>query len=166
MLVFDRTLFVHAGIPREDTLAAKWHGLTSLNDAELRFQMLWSDPSEADVVPLELQKANARFPFGKLQFRQFMAKLGCKTLVRGHERVVEGFRKIYDDPEAMLLSLFSAGGATNDDLPLESNYRQVTPMALTIKHKDGIQQVTPFLIDYGRYNDPRYNAFFRDEVSV
>ena len=32
--------------------------------------MLWSDPGEADVIPLELQKANARFPFGRRQFEQ------------------------------------------------------------------------------------------------
>jgi hypothetical protein len=163
MLIFDRTLFVHAGIPREDTLAEKWKGITSLNDPDLRFQMLWSDPSKSDAVPLELQKASARFPFGKRQLKSFLARLGVKTLVRGHERIVEGFRKVYDDPDAMLLSLFSAGGATNDDLPPESNYREVTPMALTIRHKDGISQLTPFVIDYARFNDPRFNAFFRAE---
>jgi hypothetical protein len=161
MLVFDRTLFVHAGIPREDTLAEKWRDLTSLNDSDIRFQMLWSDPSDADVIPLELQKANARFPFGRRQFKNFMARLGLTTLIRGHERVVEGFRKIYDDPEATLLSLFSAGGRTNDDLPASSNYREVTPMALTIRHKEGISQLTPFVIDYAHYNDPKYNAFFQ-----
>ncbi len=165
MLVFDRTLFVHAGIPREDTLAEKWRDLTSLNDPDIRFQMLWSDPSEADVIPLDLQKANARFPFGRKQFKNFMARLGLTTLIRGHERVVEGFRKIYDDPDATLLSLFSAGGKTNDDLPPTSNYREVTPMALTIRHKDGISHLTPFVIDYAHYNDPKYNAFFRERVA-
>jgi hypothetical protein len=165
MLVFDRTLFVHAGIPREDTLAFKWNDLASLNDPDIRFQMLWSDPSDADAIPLELQKANARFPFGRKQFKNFMARLGLTTLIRGHERVVEGFRKIYDDPDATLLSLFSAGGKTNDDLPATSNYREVTPMALTIQHKDGISQLTPFVIDYAHYNDPKYNAFFRERVA-
>ena len=161
-LIFDRTLFVHAGIPREDTLAEKLTGVASLNDPDLRFQMLWSDPSEADVIPLELQKASARFPFGKKQFKSFMAQLGLTTLIRGHERVVEGFRAIYDDPDGQLLSVFSAGGKTNSDLPLSSNYREVTPMALTIRHKDGSSQLTPFLLDYERYNDPEHNAFFRD----
>lgn len=99
MLFFDRTLFVHAGIPREDTLAEKWKGLESLNDSELRFQMLWSDPGDADEIPLELQKASARFPFGRRQFGRFLAKLGATTLIRGHERVIEGFRKIYDEPD-------------------------------------------------------------------
>jgi hypothetical protein len=164
LLFFDRTLFVHAGIPREDTIAEKFSGLSSLNDNDLRFQMLWSDPSEADAIPLELQKANARFPFGKQQFRRFMARLGCTTMVRGHERIVEGFRRIYDDPEAALLSLFSAGGANNGDLPESSNYREVTPMALTIRHKDGVNVLTPFAIEYERFNDPRYNAFFRESL--
>ena len=165
MLVFDRTLFVHAGIPRDDTFQKNWKDLTSLNHPDIRFQMLWSDPSEADVIPLDLQKANARFPFGRRQFKNFMARLGLTTLIRGHERVVEGFRTIYDDPDATLLSLFSAGGKTNDDLPPTSNYREVTPMALTIRHKDGISHLTPFVIDYARYNDPKYNAFFREHVA-
>lgn len=165
MLVFDRTLFVHAGIPRDDTVAEKFHGLPSLNDPEIRFQMLWSDPSEADFIPLDLQKANARFPFGKHQFKSFMSRIGCTTMIRGHERVVEGFRKIIEEPDGVLLSLFSAGGRTNDDLPADSNYREVVPMALTIRYRNGISQLTPFIIDYERYNDPKYNAFFTQQLS-
>jgi uncharacterized tellurite resistance protein B-like protein len=161
MLIFDRTLFVHAGIPRDETMARKWGGLESLNDAEIRFQMLWSDPSEADFIPPELQKANARFPFGKKQFKSFLARTGLNTMVRGHERIVEGFKVVYDEPEGKLLNLFSAGGKTNNDLPETSNYRDVAPMALTIRSKDGVSQVTPFLIDYEKYNDPKYNAFFK-----
>ncbi len=164
MLVFDRTLFVHAGIPRDDTFAEKFQGLPSLNDGEIRFQMLWSDPSEADLIPLELQKANARFPFGKHQFKRFMARMGCTTMIRGHEKINEGFRTIYDEPEAVLVSLFSAGGANNDDLPEGSNYRSVTPKALTIRHRDGVNVLTPFIIDYEKFNDPRYNAFFQERI--
>jgi hypothetical protein len=164
MLIFDKTLFVHAGIPRDDTTAQKWLDLSSLNDPDIRFQMLWSDPSEAEHIPLDLQKANARFPFGKRQYKSFMARLGCTTMIRGHERVIEGFKKIYDDEDYKLFNLFSAGGANNNDLPPQSNYREVTPMALTIKHKDGVLQFTPFRIDWERYNDPRYNAFFKAQV--
>ena len=166
LLFFDRTMFVHAGIPRDATIAERWTGLESLNDQEMRFQMLWSDPSEADVIPDELQKENARFPFGRRQFRSFMGKLGATTMIRGHERVVEGFREIYDAPEARLLSLFSAGGRTNADLPPQSNYREVTPMALSISHRDGVTQLNPFAIEYERYNDPRYNSFFRESLAV
>jgi hypothetical protein len=61
----------------------------------------------------------------------------------------------------MLLSLFSSGGATNQDLPLESNYRDVSPMALRIQYKDGHYRVMPFPIAYERYNDPAYNGFLR-----
>ncbi len=159
MLAFDRTLFVHAGIPREDTLAERWKDLTSLNDPELRFQMLWSDPSEAETVPVELQRTTSRFAFGSHQLRSFLARIGCTSLVRGHERIIEGFRTVYDANDATLLSLFSAGGATNSDLPESSNYREVTPMALTIRHRDGLSRVRPFVIDYQRYNDPAKNRF-------
>jgi hypothetical protein len=159
MLAFDRVLFVHAGIPRDDTLAERWKGLASLNDPELRFQMLWSDPSEAETVPVELQRTTSRFAFGSQQLRSFLARIGCTTLVRGHERIVEGFRTVYDANDATLFSLFSAGGATNTDLPESSNYREVTPMALTIRHHDGVSRVRPFVIDYERYNDPSRNRF-------
>lgn len=161
MLLFDKTIFVHAGIPRDDTIAKKWLDLSSLNDGDIRFQMLWSDPSDSEFIPLDLQKANARFPFGRRQFKSFMSRLGCNTMVRGHERIVEGFKAVYDDPEARLLNLFSAGGKTNADLPEKSNYREVVPMALTIKHRDGVSQITPFVIEWETYNDPQHNAFFR-----
>jgi uncharacterized tellurite resistance protein B-like protein len=166
MLFFDRTLFVHAGIPRDSTVAERWKGLASLNDPEIRFQMLWSDPSEADAIPDALQQENARFPFGKKQFRAFMGKLGATTMIRGHERVIAGFKEVYDAPEARLLTLFSAGGKHNADLPETSNYREVTPMALTITHKDGVTQLSPFVIDYQRYNDPEYNSFFRQSLGA
>ncbi|MFO0762118.1 MAG: metallophosphoesterase family protein [Byssovorax sp.] len=165
-LIFDRTLFVHAGIPREDTLADKWSSLESLNDPDIRFQMLWSDPSEADSVPLDLQKANARFPFGRKQLKSFLGRLGARTLIRGHEKVNEGFRKVYDDPEATLLTLFSAGGATNEDLPKGASYREVTPMALSIRYDQGVSEIVPFAIDYARFNDPKVNAFFREQIAT
>jgi hypothetical protein len=91
MLLFDRLMFVHAGIPRDADLEQKFHDLSSLNDPELRFQMLWSDPSSADYIPSDLQAQNARFPFGRLQFEAFMKRIGCTMLVRGHEKVDEGF---------------------------------------------------------------------------
>jgi len=164
MLLFGDLLFVHGGMPRADTLQERWTGLASLNDPELRFQMMWSDPSEVEVVPLELQRASARFPFGQRQFQSFMSRVGCRVMVRGHERIAEGFRAVYDDSETRLLTLFSAGGVGNDDLPADSDYREVRPMALTIRHRAAVSTVTPFEIDYARYNDPRYNAFFEERL--
>jgi hypothetical protein len=161
MLVFDKTLFVHAGIPRDELIDERFKDLASLNDDDIRFQMLWSDPSEADFIPEDLQAQNARFPFGRLQFKAFMARLGLNTMVRGHEKVNAGFKKVYDDGQMLLLNLFSAGGETNDDLPPESSYRSVTPMAMTIDWKDGVQSAKPWLIDYQTYNAPQNNAFFR-----
>ncbi|MCA9685900.1 MAG: serine/threonine protein phosphatase, partial [Myxococcales bacterium] len=84
MLIHDRMLFVHAGIPRDALVRERWRDMSTLNDDDIRFQMLWSDPSRADVIPEDLQAASARFPFGRKQFRAFMGRLGCNLLVRGH----------------------------------------------------------------------------------
>jgi hypothetical protein len=153
---FDRFFFVHAGIPRDAALAEKWRDLSSLNDPDLRFQMLWSDPSDTEVVPDELQEKAARFGYGSLQFKHFMARIGSSVMVRGHERVVGGLRTQFDET---LYTLFSAGGAQNQDLPESSNYREVTPMGLTIRWRNGASRVTPFAIDWARYNDPARNRF-------
>jgi hypothetical protein len=164
MLAFGDLLFVHGGIPRTDSLGERLRDLTSLNDDELRFQMMWSDPSTVDVVPADLQQASARFPFGRRQFLQFMSRVGSRVMIRGHEMVREGFRAAYDEPEAKLLTLFSAGGADNDDLMPDSHYREVTPMALTIRRRAGVNTITPFEIDYKRYNNPEFNAFFKQAL--
>jgi len=165
MLFFDDLMFVHAGIPRDADIAAKLHDFASLNDADLRFQMLWSDPSTADHIPDDLQAQNARFPFGKRQFEAFMQRLGCSMLVRGHEKIDAGFRPMYGE-QASLITLFSAGGADNNDLPPESSYRSATPMAATIRLEHGTAQVTPWLIDYARFNDPRRNRFFASPPEI
>jgi hypothetical protein len=165
MLFFDDVMFVHAGIPRDVDIAAKVTDFAALNDPELRFQMLWSDPSSADFIPADLQAQNARFPFGRLQFESFMQRLGCSIMVRGHEKVDAGFRPMYGD-QASLITLFSAGGADNNDLPDESSYRAVTPMAATIRIENAGVQVTPWLIDYERFNDPRRNRFFASPPEI
>jgi hypothetical protein len=166
LLLFDRLMFVHAGIPRDSAIAEKYQDMASLNDSELRFQMLWSDPSTADYIPDDLQAQNARFPFGKLQFEKFMATLGCNMLVRGHEKIDEGFKSIYPDGQTALLNLFSAGGAENNDLPENSSYRTVTPMALSILVENGNAKVTPWEIDYQRFNDPKRNKFFASPPEI
>jgi hypothetical protein len=165
MLFFDDMMFVHAGIPRDVDIKAKFQDFASLNDSDLRFQMLWSDPSTADIIPDDLQAQNARFPFGKLQFEAFMQKLGCSMMVRGHEKIDAGFRPMYGEL-ASLITLFSAGGADNNDLPEESSYRSATPMAATIRLENGTAQVTPWLIDYERFNDPRRNRFFASPPEI
>lgn len=164
MLFFDKLLFVHAGIPRDSDLRAKLHDMAALNDPDLRFQMLWSDPSTSDYIPDELQAQNARFPFGKRQFEAFMARLGCSMMVRGHEKV-DGIRMMYGDT-ASLVTLFSAGGANNLDLPPESSYRSVNPMALTIAVGDGRARITPWRIDYQRFNDAERNRFFASAPEI
>jgi len=165
VLFFDELMFVHAGIPRDADIRTKIVDLAALNDPDLRFQMLWSDPSTADFIPEDLQAQNARFPFGRRQFEAFMGKLGCTMMVRGHEKVDAGFRPMYGE-HASLISLFSAGGADNQDLPPDSSYRTVTPMAATIRLENGTAQVTPWLIDYRRFNDPRRNRFFASPPEI
>ncbi len=163
MLLYEHLAFAHGGIPRDALLRERWADLSSLNDPEMRFQMLWSDPSRADVVPDELQAASARFAFGRQQFRSFMAKLGTVLFVRGHEKINAGFKDHYPTDDVRLLTVFSAGGVANDDLPEDSNYRDVRPMALTITRTAGETKVTPWSIDYRAYQGPERNAFFRDE---
>ncbi len=165
-LIFDRLFFVHAGIPRDSAIESRFKDLSSLNDSELRFQMLWSDPSQADFIPRELQEQNARFPFGRIQFEQFMDKLGCTALIRGHEKISDGFRSVYPNQRLKLLNLFSAGGSDNADLPSDSSYRDVTPMALTIRLGQGLHSVTPWAIDYHLFNDPRRNAFYASQPEI
>ncbi len=161
VLLFDRLFFVHGGLPRDRMLKERWKDLSSLNDPDLRFQMMWSDPSTADVIPLDLQDKSSRFAFGRLQFRSFMQRVGSTTMIRGHEKVNEGFQKTYDGDEGTLITLFSAGGKDNQDLPAESSYRGVTPHALTITHEDGVSTLRPWAPDYRAYNDPARNAFFQ-----
>ena len=167
MLFFDDLMFVHAGIPRDADIKAKISDMSSLNDPDLRFQMLWSDPSTADYIPDDLQAQNARFPFGRLQFEAFMRRIGCSMMVRGHEKIDAGFKPMYGNGDgASLINLFSAGGADNEDLPQDSSYRTVTPMAATIRLENGTAQVTPWLIDYKRFNDPRRNRFFASPPEI
>jgi hypothetical protein len=161
MLLFDRTLFVHAGCPRDRLVKERWKDLSSLNDDDIRFQMMWSDPSTADVVPTDLQDKSARFSFGKLQARAFLQRIGCNTIFRGHEKVNSGFEESLHDEQVKVFTLFSAGGNDNDDLPSDSSYRSVTPMALTIKWDANGMDVTPWAPDYRTYNDPSRNAFFK-----
>ncbi len=166
MLLFDRFLFVHGGIPKDRLVKERWKDLASLNDADMRFQMMWSDPSTADVIPADLQDQASRFAFGRMQFRAFMQRVGSDTMVRGHEKVLSGFASSYaDDDHARLFTLFSAGGRDNGDLPAESTYRDVSPMALTItgdgSMNPGNVKVTPWAPDWASYNDPERNAFFK-----
>jgi hypothetical protein len=166
MLLFDRTLFVHAGIPRDRLIKERWKDLSTLNDPDVRFQMMWSDPSHADVIPAALQEQTARFPFGRLQLQAFLSRIGCNSLVRGHEKVDAGFERVFGDTGGTLLTVFSAGGEGNSDLPEGSSYRSVTPKALLVTHENGETEMTPFDLDWKSYNDPKHNAFFKNPMEI
>ncbi|HSC86427.1 MAG TPA: metallophosphoesterase [Polyangiaceae bacterium] len=161
VLLFERYMFVHGGIPKDSTIKTLYKDLSSLNEWDMRFQMMWSDPSSADVIPAALQDQSARFPFGKLQCQAFLQRIGCHTIFRGHEKVEEGFRETYAEDTYSLFTVFSSGGSTNDDLPLDSSYRSVEPMAATLRFENGNGEVTPFLIDYESFNDPKRNRFYQ-----
>lgn len=165
-LLFERFLFVHGGIPKDHTIKEKFKDLSALNDWDVRFQMMWSDPSCADVIPAVLQEQSARFPFGKLQAQAFLQRIGCHTIFRGHEKVEEGFRQVYDQPKASLFTVFSSGGIDNQDLPLDSSYRSVTPMAATLRFRDGQSEISPFLIDYKSFTNPARNKFYQTAPEI
>lgn len=160
MLMLGKMLFVHGGIPKDAHLKTHYQDLSSLNDKDLRFQMMWSDPSTADIIPSALQAEAVRFSFGRLQAAAFLQRIGCRALIRGHEKVNEGFVKTYHDDKLTLLTLFSAGGAYNQDLPEDSGYRSVSPAALTMNVNGDDVTVTPWKIDYESYNSPQRNSFF------
>jgi hypothetical protein len=161
--VFERSLFVHAGIPRDDTFADRYRDLSSLNDDELRFQMMWSDPVKTDHVPVELQRMNPRFSFGRNQFKAFMQRAGLHTMIRGHEKIDHGFETFFDLGEHMLLNVFSSGGADNADLPIDSSYRAVTPMGLSMLAVQGQLTATPFPLRYQPFNYAPHNGLYRPQ---
>jgi hypothetical protein len=165
VVLFGRLLLVHGGVPRDATIRERIHDLTGLNDPQVLFQMLWSDPSSVDVIPRTLQDGSYRFAFGRLQCQGFLRRLGCHTLIRGHDKVDEGFRRSYDDPGVLALTLFSAGGAENRDLPASSAYRTVRPKALTIRSPGGLDAqiaIESWPIDWAPYNSPALNGFYRE----
>jgi hypothetical protein len=164
MLMFGKTLFVHGGIPRDATIDELYEGLSSLNHHRMRFEMMWSDPSTVPYVPPAVQADSVRFAFGQLQFDQFMARIGADTLIRGHQQVDEGFREMRIGDKD-LVTLFSSGGADNPDLPEDSHYRDVTPMALTVTWEDGEYNAVPWEIDYKTFSVPSRNGFLRQPTT-
>ena len=165
-LLFDRTLFAHGGIPRDDTFTEHYQDLSSLDHPELRFQMLWSDPVQVDTVPVDQQRKSSRFNFGRQQFRAFMDRIGCHTMIRGHEQIDAGFDVIYALGDCQLLNLFSAGGQHNRDLPVDSSYRKVTPMALTVVKDDAGLRAVPWPIHYQPFNYDVHNGLYRQAPTL
>ncbi|MFN0252771.1 MAG: metallophosphoesterase [Kofleriaceae bacterium] len=161
--IFERTMFVHAGIPRDDTFAERYRDYGSFNDDDIRFQMMWSDPVQTDHIPVELQRMNPRFSFGRAQFKAFMERTNFHSMIRGHEKIDRGFEIAMDLGDHMLLNLFSSGGADNADLPIDSSYRNVTPMALTMKTVDGRLTATPWPLAYQPFNYEPHNGLYRQQ---
>ena len=160
--VFDRTLFVHAGIPRDDTFAERYRDLSSLNDPELRFQMMWSDPVATDHVPGRAAAAEPAVHVRPRPVPAFMERVGLHTLIRGHEKIDRGFEVFYDLGEHLLLNLFSSGGARQRRPP----GRLVVPH----RHADGAHHArtargpptaTPWPLHYQPFNYEPHNGLYR-----
>ena len=116
--LFERTLFVHGGIPRDDTFAERYRDLVEPQRSDMRFQMMWSDPV-ADRR--RAGRAAAQEPALHVRPRPVRSVHAAHRAAhddpRPRARSIDGFEVIYDLGERMLLNLFSAGGADNDDLP-------------------------------------------------
>ncbi len=102
-----------------------------------------------------------RFTFGKNQFQAFMQRTGLHSLIRGHEKSDAGYELVYDLGEHILITLFSSGGSDNSDLPIDSSYRQVTPMAMSILASQGKLAGTPFPLRYQPFNYEPHNGLYR-----
>ena len=118
---------------------------------------------QQDAVSVELQKKSSRFTFGKKQFAAFMDRIGCHTMIRGHEQIDACFEVVYDLGDKQLLNLFSAGGHDNRDLPADSSYRKVRPMALTIVSDHAGARAIPWPIEYQRFNYEVHNGLYRPQ---
>jgi hypothetical protein len=88
-----------------------------------------------------------------------MAHIGANVLLRGHQKIKSGFEVFYDDDDARLMTLFSAGGQENRDLPPKSGYRRVAPKALTLSWRNGEYTAQPWDIDYAPFRRQERNNF-------
>ena len=162
---FGDLFFVHGGIPKDRLVKERWKDLSSLNDPDIRFQMMWSDPSKADVASRPTCKTkSSRFAFGKHASvpRVHAAHHGASTLIPRSREGERGLsHELSTGRKGKLVTLFSSGGHDNDDLPADSSYRSVTPMALTIKRDDKGTTLQPWAPDYKTFNDPERNGFFK-----
>jgi hypothetical protein len=158
VVLIDRIVVVHGGVPRQEVIE-RWHGLSGFNDAMVRFQMSWSDPVMLAEVSAEMQASTQRFAFGMDQFQSFMDALGARVMIRGHEKAPEGFKAEYDDGRYRLFTVFSAGGFNNRDLPEHLDYRRLHPSFLVLSEREGRFVANPVRIAWERFNDPSSNRY-------
>ena len=81
-------------------------------------------------------------------------------MVRGHEKIDEGFCNVYPHSPITLLDVFSAGGRANNDVPETSSYRTVRPMALSIEVRGDATRVVPWALDYRPFMHGARNGFY------
>lgn len=161
VVLIDRILLVHGGIPRQ-RLVSKWRGLANFNDPAIRLEMCWSDPVLVPEVPAQLQERTQRFAFGISQFQAFMDVVGARVMIRSHEKVGPGFRTEYDDGRYKLYTVFSAGGIANRDLPEQTDYRYAHPAYVLIHEREGKFLANPVRIAWEKFNEHATNHFLID----
>ena len=161
MLFFDDLMFVHAGIPRDADIKAQAHRPRGAQRSRPPLPDAVERSVDGRLHPRRSAGAERAVPVRQAPVRGVHA---AARLLDDGPRPREGRRRVparCTATIASLLTLFSAGGADNNDLPPDSSYRTVTPMAATIRLEDGTAQVTPWLIDYERFNDPQAQPVLR-----
>lgn len=107
VLVRDRYLIVHGGLPRQiHTIQELAYAHVSHPKQAFLEDMLWSDPDET-VEETSSSPRGAGELFGKNVTEKILEKLGVKILIRGHEPCEEGFRINHG---GKVLTLFSRKG--------------------------------------------------------
>jgi hypothetical protein len=107
LLVDERYLMVHGGLPKELTTVEELAYTHVLHPKRsLLEEILWSDPDEG-VEETSKSSRGAGNLFGNNVTKRTLAKLNLKILIRGHEPCEDGFKISHD---GRVLTLFSRKG--------------------------------------------------------
>jgi protein phosphatase len=107
LLVHERYLMVHGGLPKELSTVDDLAYAYSLHpERSLLEELLWSDPNET-VEGVAASPRGAGRLFGKSITDRVLAKLNVKVLIRGHEPCEDGFKINHG---GKVLTLFSRKG--------------------------------------------------------
>ena len=166
MLFFDDLMFVHAGIPRDTDIKAQVHrpGVAQ------RSRHALPDAVERSVDgrphPRRSAGAERAVPVRQAAVRGVH---GAARLLDDGARPREGRRRASRRCTATSRRCSRcsppAAPTTTTCRPTRAT-ASVTPMAATIRLEGGTAQVTPWLIDYKRFNDPKRNRFFASPPEI
>lgn len=142
-------LGVHGGIPRPTSGENSYYSyLSCINDLtdetikdhigkSIVNNMLWSDPYKGGC---DLRENSGRFYFTEEHFCDFKHKVGIDILVRGHEAVVDGVTRHFNDS---VYTIFSSGDRYMDiHLNDETAYVGISPKILKLSSKGEIIEIS------------------------